>query len=274
MAAQHVKMVLTGDGGDEVLSGYNAYQIEKFAATYQKVPSFLRDALYVSITLLGNCFMGSMRYKFNQLARALLYASQSYEKRLQMKSSWYIPNMIEEMTKGYGYQIKLCDFISDFYSKYKAEDSFYKLMLFQYKVLLPDDFLTKVDRMSMAYSLETRIPFLDYRLVEFMVNVSKEVKMQGYERKSVLRNTVGKKLPASVLRGPKRGFAVPLREWFKDRNFNMQLSALYSEDFGLNKEVIKKIVQDNKMGKTDLGNFIWMLFVLKEWYCGRGALSK
>lgn len=266
IAAQKVKMVLTGDGGDEVLSGYNAYQVEKFAGSYQKIPSFMRSTFSGTVTALGGLFTGNVRYKINRIARILLYADQSYENRIRMKSSWYIPGLIGEMAGGLGNQISLADFISDFYKKYYAKDPFYKLMLFHFKVLLPDDFLAKVDRMSMAYSLETRIPFLDFRLVEFMVHVSKHVKMQGYERKSVLRNTVGKKLPESILRGPKKGFTVPIREWFRDKNFDARLSSLYSEDFGLNKSAVKKVVQENKEGKTDLGNFIWMLFVLKEWH--------
>ena len=169
------------------------------------------------------------------------------------------------MTEGLGRQIKLSDFIDNFYAKHSVQDPFYKLMLFQFKVLLPDDFLVKVDRMSMAYSLETRIPFLDYRLVEFMMQVSKNVKMQGYERKSVLRNSIGKKLPASLLKAPKKGFSVPMREWFKDKTFDTKLQTLHETDFGLDRKIIKQIIDDNKSGKTDLGNFIWMLFTLKAW---------
>lgn len=265
IASKKVKMVLTGDGGDEVLSGYNSYQVEKFARQYQQIPSFVRSFLPAMISPVKNMVKGSMRYKLNRIERILSYSHQSYKSRLLAKSSWYIPDMIEKMTEGLGKQIKLSDFIDDFYTRYPAQDSFYKLMLFQFKVLLPDDFLVKVDRMSMAYSLETRIPFLDYRLVEFMTRVSKNVKMQGYERKSVLRKTIGKKLPPSILNAPKKGFSVPMREWFKDKAFDLKLKTLYKDDFGLDQKIIKRIVEDNKEGKVDLGNFIWMLFTLKSW---------
>lgn len=264
IASQKVKMVLTGDGGDEVLSGYNSYQVEKFARQYQQIPSFVRSFLPGMISPLKSITKGNLRYKVNRIERILSYSHQTYKSRLLAKSSWYIPDLIEKMTEGLGKQIKLSDFIDDFYNKYPANDSFYKLMLFQFKVLLPDDFLVKVDRMSMAYSLETRMPFLDYRLVEFMIRVSKNVKMQGYERKSVLRKTIGKKLPLPVLKGTKKGFSVPMREWFKDKAFDTKLKTLYEHDFGLNKKLIKKIIEDNREGKADLGNFIWMLFILKE----------
>jgi len=265
IASQKVKMVLTGDGGDEVLSGYNSYQVEKFSRQYQQIPSFVRSFLPAMISPVKNMVKGSMRYKLNRIERILSYSHQSYKSRLLAKSSWYIPDMIEKMTEDLGKQIKLSDFIDDFYAKYPAQDSFYKLMLFQFKVLLPDDFLVKVDRMSMAYSLETRIPFLDYRLVEFMAQVAKNVKMRGYERKSVLRNSIGKKLPPSLLNAPKKGFSVPMREWFKDKAFDAKLQTLYETDFGLDGKIIKRIIEDNKSGKVDLGNFIWMLFTLKRW---------
>jgi asparagine synthase (glutamine-hydrolysing) len=154
--------------------------------------------------------------------------------------------------------------MSDFFAKYPVKHPFYQLMFFQFKVLLPDDFLTKVDRMSMAASLETRVPFLDYRLVEFMAKVHRDVKMDGYERKSVLRNTIGKKLPSSLLRAPKRGFSIPLREWFKDKAFEQKLQSLYTADFGLDQKIIKKLAEDNNSGKEDYGNLLWMLFILKS----------
>ena len=133
------------------------------------------------------------------------------------------------------------------------------------KFLLPDDFLAKVDRMSMANSLETRLPFLDYRLIEFMVHVDKDIKMQGWERKSVLRNTIGKKLPQSLLSASKKGFGIPLREWFKEDFFkdtiNNNLSSLNEI---LNSSVLIKLVQENKFGQKDNGNFIWTLMMLNK----------
>ena len=138
-------------------------------------------------------------------------------------------------------------------------------MYYNLKLSLPDDMLVKVDRMSMAYSLETRIPFLDYRLIEFMVNVDRSVKMVGYERKSVLRRTIGKRLPPKLLKVHKKGFGVPLREWFKEYDFQKKLESLYKTDFGLNSKIIKEIIEKNAQGEQDYGNFIWMLILLKNW---------
>jgi len=264
IAAQKVKMVLTGDGGDEVLSGYNSNRVEKFAEQYQRVPSFLRKGLPRLVNSTANLVGGDNRYKLKQVAKALSFSSKSFSDRLMAKS-WCRPEMIKDLIPHPEKQIKLSDFMSDFFSKYPVKQPFYQLMFFQFKVLLPNDFLTKVDRMSMASSLETRVPFLDYRLVEYMAKVHRNIKMEGYERKSVLRHTIGKRLPPALLRAPKRGFSIPLREWFKDKAFESKLQSLYTSDFGLDQNIIKKISEDNKNGKEDFGNLLWMLFVLKSW---------
>ena len=146
---------------------------------------------------------------------------------------------------------------------FKAD--FYKLMYVHYMHSLPNDFLVKVDRMSMANSIETRLPFLDYRLVEFMAGVHKSVKMPAWKLKTVLRNSIGKSLPESVLQAPKRGFAIPLREWFKKAEFDTILDThLQNVNQILDKETVSKIVEENRTGKKDNGNFIWTLLQLNK----------
>ena len=264
IAAQKVKMVLTGDGGDEVLSGYNSNRVEKFAEQYHRMPFFLRNRLPGIVSSAGNLFNGDNKYKLMQVAKALSFSNESFSNRLMAKS-WCKPQMISELITHSEKQIKLADFISDFFSKYSVKNSFYKLMFFQFKVLLPDDFLTKVDRMSMASSLEARVPFLDYRLVEYMTKVHKDIKMERYERKSILRNTIGKRLPNSLLQAPKKGFSIPLREWFKEKSFEEKLGSLCGSDFGLDNKIIRQLIEDNKSGKGDHGNLLWMMFLFKRW---------
>ncbi len=116
------------------------------------------------------------------------------------------------------------DYFSDALAKCPFTDGFYRQMYFNLKVSLPDDMLAKVDRMSMAHSLEARVPFLDHRLVELTYQVHKDVKMPGLRRKELLRRTIGRRLPPSLLKAPKMPFSVPLREWFKQDDFNERLT--------------------------------------------------
>jgi asparagine synthase (glutamine-hydrolysing) len=162
--------------------------------------------------------------------------------------------------------IPFVDFFNDFMLKCNYKDNFYRLMYLNLKLSLPDQMLVKVDRMSMANSIETRAPFLDYRLIEFLVKVDKNIKMQGYERKSILRKTIAQQLPTALMKAPKRGFTVPLREWFKDKAFESKLNSLAESEWSLNNKTIREICNDNTLGKKDYGYFIWMLFVLKKCY--------
>ena len=115
----------------------------------------------------------------------------------------------------------------------------------------------------MCNSLETRAPFLDYRLIEFMASVDKNIKIQGFERKSILKNTIGKKLPTQILNGSKKGFSVPLREWFKDKNFEQYLQ-LNNLNHVLDKKILKSIYRNNINEKNDSGNFLWTLIILNS----------
>jgi len=262
-ASSKVKMVLTGDGGDEVLSGYTTYQGEKFAVQYQKLPAWVRAGIPALTSLILRPFRGSFRYKLNRIYDVCNASNLSFIDRYLAKSLWIEQHFIEELIKGLlVYPIK--EFLSDFERKCKYHDPFYKLMYFNQKLSLPDDMLVKIDRMSMAYSLETRTPFLDYRLIEYMAHIHKNVKMPHFERKTILRNTIGSKLPRPILTAPKRGFVIPLREWFKEDNFSELLTDLGNTMSYLNKDIIYKIAQMNQTGEKDFGNFIWMLFVINK----------
>lgn len=266
-ASQHVKMVLTGDGGDEVLSGYTIYQGEKFSAQYQRLPRLVQTGIPKLAAALAFSLRGNLRYQLNRAAKVCSAAAAPFNTRLIAKLASINPETIKELTGNQKKVWRIEDFLEDTMRDCRFSDPFYKLMYFQYKVSLPDDILVKVDRMSMAYSLEARVPFLDHRLVEFMAKVHKDVKMDGYTRKTVLRDTVAKSLPGALLKAPKKGFVVPLREWFKGESFRTHLNDLLEleGEFGINRDTIERIVRANLDGKSDNGNFIWILFLLRQW---------
>ena len=258
-------MALTGDGGDEVLSGYTSYVTEKVTGQYRKLPSFVRSGVYQSVSLGCSLARNGSRYRFNRLKRFLDLSDNSFNDRFTSKLSLLDRNSIRNLIPDGIPQLSIEDYLSDVFAKCPFTDPFYRLMYFNLKVSLPDDMLAKVDRMSMAHSLETRVPFLDYRLVELTCAVHKDVKLPGYNRKNLLKQTYGKKLPPSLLKAPKRSFSVPLREWFKQRDFEEKLTNLEENDFGLNRAVIGDIVTANKTNRQDYGDFIWRLFVLQKW---------
>ncbi|MEO6838633.1 MAG: asparagine synthase-related protein, partial [Ginsengibacter sp.] len=262
-ASSKVKMVLTGDGGDEVLSGYTIYQGEKFSSTYQSLPGVIRNGIPRVLAKISKPIKGSVRYKLNRVQEVLQSSNMDFQSRYLSKTACIDLSTIKQLTQGKKvYPIE--EYLRDFMKNCTYKDPFYRLMFLNFKLSLPDDMLVKVDRMSMAYSLETRTPFLDYRLINYMSHVHKDIKMKRFERKTILRNTVGKILPKDLLTAPKKGFRVPLREWFKGVSFTEKLNNLENTIPFLNNKILREITEMNNTGKKDYGNFIWMLFVLNK----------
>lgn len=265
VARKYVTMVLTGDGGDEVLSGYESYVGEKVAGSYRAVPSPLKRGVHAGTIALSKFTSGNTRYRLNRAERFLRLADRSHSQRLVEKMCILGPELIRKLVPDDAQQLHIADYLSEALKNCQFSDGFYRQMYFNLKVSLPDDMLAKVDRMSMAHSLEARVPFLDHRLVELTYQVHKSVKMPGLRRKHLLKHTVGRQLPSSLLKAPKRGFWVPMREWFKQDDFNDRLNALERSDFGLNSSVISNIVKSHRRGENDYGNILWRLFMLKHW---------
>jgi len=262
-ASSKVKMVLTGDGGDEVLSGYNLYRHEKFATYYQKLPGWFKERVPSIISSLPKSRKEILSYKLSQAELIASSFNLDFNNRYLHKDLCGDLLTIKRLTKNLSvYPVE--DFMSDFMNKCHFKDPFYKLMYLNFKLTLPNDMLVKIDRMSMANSLETRAPFLDYRLIEYMVGVDKNIKMNGLEGKSILRNTIGKQLPASLLKAPKKGFSVPLKKWFHEKSFQPKLKDLNRNLTFIDNDVINGLVNENKSlgGQIKTGNILWMLFVL------------
>ena len=261
-AAKEVKMVLTGDGGDELLSGYSSYQGVKFAQQYQKLPKLVQHGLPSAASFISKITSGKSRYTLNRYGNLLTSSSKNFNARLVDKQAKPSLNNLQALFDPAIKQWKVEDYVNDFMKNTNYKDDFYKQLYFNFKFDLPNDYLVKVDRMSMAYSLETRLPFLDHRLIEFMVGVDKTIKMKGWERKSILKNTIAKKLPKELLTASKKGFRVPVREWFKDKNIQAKLYSIGKSNSLFNTMALDTLITENANGKSDNGNLLWSLLVL------------
>ena len=262
-AAEKVKMVLTGDGADEVLAGYSTYVSENLSTTYQRFPRLIRTLAPKMLNAGAKYLTGNIRYKSNQAVRVLNNFNASFEDRLISK---FIKMSSDSMKNLYGsisYPIE--DFINDVFSNSNLKDPFYKLTYYNLKVSLPGQMLVKIDRMSMAHSLETRAPFLDHRIVEYMYRVDKRVKLPNAKSvKNVLQKSMASRLPNEIIHRKKKGFDVPLREWFKGDLFDDKLNQDYSR-YGLNDYIIKELLAENKAAKSDHGTLIWRILIYTGW---------
>ncbi len=266
-ARAKVKMLLTGDGGDEVLSGYNSYQSEKLAGTLSSVPRPVVTASGALLKGASRLMAGDSRFKFQRLAQIADTMVDGFEERLVRKAA----QMAQEkrnrvLAPLLGQVIPAREFLMTAMQSCPYKDSFYRMVYFDFTVSLPDDMLVKVDRMTMAHSLEARVPFLDHRLVELMAVVHKKVKMRGFQRKSVLRNTIARRLPPALLKSPKRGFMIPVREWFKGNDLRGELTNLIAAaPLGMDFRPLQQIIEENNAGAADWGNLLWMCFLLDRW---------
>ena len=209
IAAEHAKVVLSGDGGDELFAGYDKYCVEQRERRYRHIPALFRSLLgavgaRLPVGTTGREFLrhialnGPDRYLhagtlFDQQAQSALFQDAAAE-RILAEDPWK----------------QLADGLS--------RDGGHWLSAIQHADLrnyLPLDILTKVDRMSMAQSLEVRVPLLDHKLVEFAATIPPELKLHGSNTKYIFKRAMRGILPNSIIERPKQGFAVPLGHWFR-----------------------------------------------------------
>ena len=264
IASKYVKMVLTGDGGDEVLSGYTSHQGERFSQQFSNIPGLLsKFAIPKSISVLQALSTGSIKRKLARASKVVDSANMDFIDRVEAKRNGFSKAQRAELITDWREVRPAREFIEDDVKKVLGKDNFTKLSYWQLKVL-SDGILCKVDRASMANGLETRIPFLDYRLVDLLASVSIKIKLKGYTRKFILRETIGKQLPEKLLTARKKGFTIPIRDWFQtDAGAKLEQRAMISAKSDIiNKDIVNKIIDDHKNNKQDAGSALWTLAML------------
>ena len=214
MARKYVTMALSGDGGDEVFGGYPSYRYHAYAANYRKVPAPLRSA----VRSLASHVNGAGGKTGKRIKRFL------NEAELPVEQAWFHSRSL--LTEADCAQLYTADFQARLSARDRADtlrDSFAYFRAFDsdsnilndvdYETYLPGDILVKVDRMSMANSLEMRAPLLDYRIAEFAAGLPREWKWTAKEGKRILKLAAGKLLPATALTRRKQGFVPPTGKW-------------------------------------------------------------
>jgi asparagine synthase (glutamine-hydrolysing) len=272
IAAAHLKVTLTGDGGDEVFAGYPTHVAHKVSAIYNRVPSLLRAFLIEPIvrSLPTSFERLSFDYKAKRFVAAagLPFGEAHY--------SWkVIFNDLEKRKLCSPEFLSLCDegtygrVFERHFLKSAHCHPINRLLYVDTKTFLLDDNLKKVDRMTMANSLEARVPFLDHRLVEKLAMIDPEAKTKGLETKTILRNIAKELLPPQISKGKKRGFTPPLPYWIKHelRGFVEDILAQPRvKDIGLLDPLYCKSLLDRHLsGQEDNNREIWTLAALICW---------
>ena len=262
LASKNVKVALSGDGGDELFWGYNRYELAIKLSTYlKKVPNFLKPLLAYSIKYLP---IASHK-------RLLQFLNLTISKRdLRYFALWSFTNFteitIKRMLETDKESYKSFLLLSEKYNYKKLEI----LPILDIKNFLPNDILTKVDRTSMANSLEVRVPLLDHEIVEFSTTIPIEHKRNNNVSKSILKEILNGLIPSKLVNRPKKGFEIPVREWLLgDLNYLIQdnLNSTYLKEQGIfNASEIDTQLKVFYSGKYNNNWGVWSLVMFQIWY--------
>ena len=274
LAASSVKVVLSGDGGDELFAGYDKYMIEGRERARAPIPQPARTILAHTARRMPAGMRGRNFLRHRCLDGAARYLDASTLFRRDELAGLFQPEFSERLAPFEPWREKTACL--------DAPDGHWLSRLQQCDVqnYLPLDILTKVDRMSMAHSLETRVPLLDHKLVEFAATIPPELNIEGGVTKSVLKRALRRALPAGIIDRPKHGFAVPLGYWFRGKlgayAYDILLGNRTRQRGLFQPRAIENLLQQHQRGK-DFDLHLWTLMSFELWartFLDRNAASR
>ena len=276
LAREHVTVILSGDGGDELFAGYSSYRGIRFAERWQRLPAWLgRDVAPALAEGLAGCLPAGWRYGAQRAAKVLRDSGLPFESMYFSKGRLATDGLVRRVFSADAMAplgpsaaaippdiTRVMASALPLISKAAYADMRFRLL---------EDMLVKVDRMSMAHSLEVRSPLLDHRLVEFAARLHPSLKLRGWEGKAILRDTVRGLLPRATLRKRKHGFSVPLREWLRSGLHEMVGDYLESANGRLprgmfNEQAIRTILAEHRRGEVDHSSIVWLLLNYAAWH--------
>jgi len=266
MTRRHVTVALSGDGGDELFGGYERYLARRFQAAYDLIPSSLRERviepMIERIPATTDYYGASWGKKLKLFIRA---AARMRDNPLCVVPRTFSRDQVIALT-GLDYQVEADPALSAA-RQWMGLDPVSRMLYTDIQTYLAEDILTKVDRMSMAHSLEVRSPLLDYRVVELACRLPLAFKIRGMTTKRILKDTARNHLPAAILNRSKYGFQAPLGRWLKDNLRTWAQERLLDCEHGVfRKGVVEKLWQEHQEGRADHAHKIWLLLVFNEWY--------
>jgi asparagine synthase (glutamine-hydrolysing) len=262
MSSKDVTVVLSGEGADELFAGYLTYKADRYSAAARRVPAVLRRAAISCANLLP---VSDDKISFEYKLKRFLHGSLLSPEMAHV----YWNGTFTEAEKHRFFRFADAAPLAEILGSMSAGPGLQRYLEFDQRYYLADDILYKVDRMSMAHSLEARPPFLDPRIVDFSARLPEQFKLRGQQSKYVLRRLMQDKLPPNVLRRPKIGFDIPVHDWFRGVLRPMLLDTLSEKAVrasGLfNWNVMEQLLADHLERKANLGYHLWGLMVLLLW---------
>ncbi|MFZ3213030.1 MAG: asparagine synthase (glutamine-hydrolyzing) [Terriglobales bacterium] len=262
MSGQQVTVALSGEGADELFGGYLTYRADRYAQMARAVPALLRRAAASAAQLWPvSDDKISFEYKLKRFLEGSLLPPE--EAHVFWNGTFSAAELRAFFLKADPEPMRRL--LGDL----PPGDGLDRFLLFDQRYYLPDDILYKVDRMSMAHSMEVRPPFLDHRIVEFAAALPESYKVRGSELKFILRELMKGKLPRSILYRKKSGFDIPAHDWFrgllKPLLLDTVTEAAVAQTGLFRWQGIQTVIRDHLERRANLGYHLWGLLILFLW---------
>ena len=260
LAAKDVKVVLSGEGADELFGGYTSYDEDVKLKKYRKLPFFIRRLIKNIISPFpsfhGKNFLtkGGSKIEEYYVGNAFIFDNKEANKVLNGK---YKNDLTyQQITKPY-------------FDKVKGRDDLTKMQYLDMYFWLPNDILLKADKMSMANSLELRVPILDKEVFALAKTIPTNYKLSHNTTKYVLRKAASKRIPEAWYKRRKKGFPVPIIKWFREEKYYNIVKKIFEEDFTkefFDQNLIIKMLDEHYTSKKNHCRKLWTIFVYLVWY--------
>ena len=258
IASNDVKVVLSGEGADEFFGGYNYYREEVDCAFYNKIPFFIRHGISKFFSLFppvrGINFLVRRGEKLEDSYIGVNKIWSEKEARKILKNKPVLENR---------------DITKPIYDEFKDKSNIVKMQAIDINFWLMKDILQKADRMTMANSLEGRVPFVDTEVFKVASSLPIEYKVTKENTKVALRDAAKKVIPNESYKKKKLGFPVPIRDWIKEddiyKELKRELNSKVAKKF-FNTEILLKMLEEHKNGKKDNYRKVWTVYTFLKWY--------
>jgi asparagine synthase (glutamine-hydrolysing) len=265
LAREHVKVVLSGEGADELFAGYPKYLVDWIADYYRILPTPLRDQVITPL-------LDRLPYSMRKLTMAVRTLSQPAPQRWMNWFGIFNSSLKEQLLSTQVKESVNLDSSRTFrrwLEKNPQRDGLSSMLYLDTKIWLPDNLLMKADKMTMAASLESRIPLLDYKLIEYAASIPSDAKIKSFKAKYLLKRAFGDFLPKPILTRKKMGFNVPTGIWFRGEQRGLITRLLLCERLRnrgyFNDAFIAQMIWDHLDGRTNYQAQLFTLASLELW---------
>jgi asparagine synthase (glutamine-hydrolysing) len=276
LASRDVKVVLGGDGGDELFAGFDRYLGVGYIDAYTMIPAFIRESIlgpvidrlpdsfaYKNLTQKARWahYLSSFPGLGERYAEATCFFRFNYQDKRNLFSNGLWDQLGE---------INSSNVIVEQYERANAHDPIDRMLYADFTTRLPEHSLMLTDRMTMAHGLEARSPYLDHELVEYVAALPSEMKIRGRTTKYLFRKVAANYLPDEIVKRKKQGFMLPIAYWFRDELYptleQTLLNSYFVQEGVFRKEYVQRLIEDHKIGRIDNHVRLWMLLNLEIWH--------